>query len=90
MGNLRNLRRRPAAPAKGRGRLQRQIVRAFMVHGSPLSVSVILDWCYARRRSGLGSGHYWSVRRVLRQRADRVNRATTRGRPWLWRLREPE
>jgi hypothetical protein len=31
----------------------------------------------------------WSVHRILRQLCQRVGRAETIGRPWLWRLREP-
>jgi len=37
----RNLQRRPHAPNKGRGRLQRQIARAFHVHGPTVSASEI-------------------------------------------------
>jgi hypothetical protein len=82
-----NLRLRPYAPAKNRGRLQRQIARAFMVGGPVLSSSQIYDWAYARNRDGLDSGYRWSVRRILLEIAVRVGRAETIGRPWLWRLK---
>jgi hypothetical protein len=45
-----NLRLRPHSPNKGRGRLQRQIARAFMVGGPELSATQIYDWCFTRRR----------------------------------------
>ena len=31
----------------------------------------------------------WSIRRILVGVAEPIGRASTRGRPWLWRLREP-
>ena len=81
-----NLRLRPHAPAKGRGRLQRQIARAFAVGGPVLSSSVIYDWCFARQRrvSQLRRHGAW---RILMAECERVGRAETIGRPWLWRLR---
>ena len=81
-----NLRDRPHAPAAGRGRLQRQIARCFVVFGPEVSASRLLDWCYTRdpRRR-----HRWSVVRILRQIADPIGRAPTIGRPWLWRLKTP-
>jgi len=33
---------------------------------------------------------YGTARRVLERIADRVGRANTRGRPWLWRLKPEE
>jgi hypothetical protein len=44
-----NLRLRPAKPALGNGRVQRQVNRAFMV-SSTLSTSEVLGWVYARRQ----------------------------------------
>jgi hypothetical protein len=64
-----NLRLRPHAPAKGRGRLQVQIRWAFMVGGPVLSSSAIYDWTHARRRARLPSGHRHSVPRILRGRS---------------------
>jgi hypothetical protein len=84
-----DLRMRPPAPARGRGRLQVQIRRAFMVGGPVLSTSAVYDWTYARRRR-LQGNRIWSVHRILRERCERVGRAKTRGRPWLWRLRDTE
>jgi hypothetical protein len=94
MANLRNLRHRPAAPSKGNGPVQRGIRRAFVASGAEvLSGSEIYDWTHARRRvcgKRLPAGVYSRTRRTLATMADRVGRARTRGRSWLWRLREPE
>jgi hypothetical protein len=80
----RNLRLRPPKPALGNGRLQRQVRRAFLVHGGPLSASEILEWTYARKRmlgERIGDGHRWSVRRALISiGAVKVGRAATIGK----------
>jgi hypothetical protein len=82
---LRNLLRRPPAPAKDRGRLQRQIRRAFLVHGPVVSSSVVYDWAFARRpQQRCSQLHRWSVVRILREIAEPIGRAPT---GWLWRLR---
>jgi hypothetical protein len=88
----RNLRRRPAKPALGRGRLQTQVRRAFIASGaSALSASAIYDWCYARRRlmldKPLTTRHRYSVWRVLKAMgAEPVGRVGPR-HAILWRLR---
>ena len=51
-----NLRLRPHSPNKGRGRLQRQIKRAFVVRGPVVSSSTVYDWSYARGRRLTGWG----------------------------------
>jgi hypothetical protein len=81
-----NLRTRPHAPNKGRGRLQVQIQRAFMAGGPVLSTSAIFDWAYARG-SRLQGNRRWSVHRILRECCEPVGRAPTIGRPILWRAR---
>jgi hypothetical protein len=86
----RNLQRRPHAPNAGRGRLQVQIRRAFMVGGNELTSSEVYDWAYSRRRSHLSEAARWSVHRILHQLADPVGRASTIGRPWIWRLRNSQ
>jgi hypothetical protein len=82
----------PRAPAAGRGRLQRQIRRAFMVHGPELSASTIYDWCksWPQTLDGrhLGRAHRWSIVRILETVAHRVGRSRGRDRPWIWRLRK--
>ena len=87
--NYPNLLRVPHAPAAGRGRLQIQIRRAFVVREA-LTSSEIYDSCYAKRRmlgQQIDRPYRWSVLRILRQLADRIGRAPTAGRPWIWRLR---
>ena len=79
-----NLLLAPHSPNKGRGRLQRQIARCFVVFGPEVSSSRLLDWCYTRDPR---VRHRWSVVRILRRIAEPVGRAETIGRPWLWRLR---
>jgi hypothetical protein len=81
-----NLRLRPHSPNKGRGRLQVQIRRAFMVHGPELSASVIYDWCFTRRRR-LTQRKRHMVWRNLVTVADPVARVPPHG-AWLWRLKE--
>jgi hypothetical protein len=88
-----NLERRPAAPARGRGRLQIQVRRAFLVSPTAtVSASEIYTWAYPRRRllerhKPLSQRLRWSVRRVLLQMgAVPVARSPKRGRPIIWRL----
>jgi hypothetical protein len=82
-----NLHRRPHAPNAGRGRLQRQIARAFIAHGDVVSATDIYRWCQRWQSARFGMPERWSIVRVLRRVAEPVGRATTRGRPWLWRPR---
>lgn len=88
-----NLRLRPHAPAKGRGRLQVQVRRTWIAAGKPIvSGSVFYSWCYARqqmRGEAISRGLRYSVQRVLKTVAEPVGRAETIGRPILWRLRDP-
>jgi hypothetical protein len=56
-----------------------------------LSSSEILDYTHARRRMerrSMSSGVYWRTRKTLELVAARAGRASTNGRPWLWRLRD--
>jgi hypothetical protein len=79
-----NLRLRPPKPALGRGRLQRQIRRAFLF-GEELSSSQIYDWCYAGCARPLSTRQRYSVWRLLVTMADRVGRVWPGGN--VWRLR---
>jgi hypothetical protein len=89
----RNLRLRPAKPALGRGRLQVQVRRAFLVGDAPvISASAIYDWCYAKRRlmhgKPLTTRDRYSVWRVLiALGAEPVGRIGPR-HATLWRLRD--
>jgi hypothetical protein len=42
------------------------------------------------RKQRFHTEDYARVRRAAAELADRVARGPGRGRPWLWRLREPE
>jgi hypothetical protein len=86
-----NLQRVPHAPAAGRGRLQRQIARCFFIHGPEVSASEIYRWArrWQRCHDGkpINQAERWSIRRILVRIADPVAHASTRGCPWIWRLR---
>jgi hypothetical protein len=88
-----NLRKRPPAPSKGRGPVQVRIRRAFVASGGgALTSSAIYDWTHLRRRGRRKSmpfGIYSMTLRTLRTMCDPIERASTIGRPWIWRLREP-
>jgi hypothetical protein len=90
-----NLRKKPPAPSKGRGSVQRAIRRAFMASGAGVLTSTdIYDWAHGRRRFGrrksMPFGIYSRTLRTLRAMCEPVGRAPTIGRPWLWRLRDSE
>jgi len=87
-----NLRKKPHAPSKGRGPVQRAIRRVFMASGAEvLNSTDIYDWAHGRRRFGrrksMPFGVYSRTLRTLRVMCEPVGRAPTTGRPWLWRLR---
>ena len=85
-----NLRRRPAKPALGNGRIQRAVRRAFyFAHSSEVTSSDVYDWVYPCRRHLLTQAHRHSARRVLMTIADPVTRVPPYG-AWLWRLRSTE
>jgi hypothetical protein len=90
----RNLRRRPAAPALNRGRIQRALDRCFFFHGPVVDGGTIHRFCQEWRHQVAGRRpgalDRLSVYRVLVAIAEPVGRATTRGRPWLWRLRDTD
>ena len=87
-----NLRKKPHAPSKGRGPVQRAIRRVFMASGAEvLNSTEIYNWAHGRRRFGrrksMPFGVYSRTLRTLRAMCEPVGRAPTIGRPWLWRLR---
>jgi hypothetical protein len=90
-----NLRKKPHAPSKGRGPVQRAIRRVFMASGAEvLNSTEIYDWAHGRRRFGrrksMPFGVYSRTLRTLRVMCEPVGRAPTIGRPWLWRLKHSE
>ena len=85
-----NLRKRPSAPSKGRGPVQRAIRRAFAASDTEvLTSSSIYDWAYVRRRRGrrksMPFGVYSRTLRTLRTMCEPVERVPPHG-AWLWRL----
>ena len=81
-----NLAKRPHAPAKGRGRLQRQVRRALIVHGPLVTTSQLLNWAYPRNRRRPTGWDHSKVMRICAEHCDRVRRVPPHG-TWLWRLR---
>jgi hypothetical protein len=88
-----NLRKKPPAPAKNRGRVQRAIKRAFIASGAEvLSSAQIYSWTHPRlrlgRRKTMPFGIYWGTLQALRRICDPVGRSDrVSGAPILWRLR---
>lgn len=69
------------------GRLQRQALRAFIVHDGEALTSQLADWCWPRLMATAGKPSWWRLKSQARAAksigACRVRRA---GREWLWRL----
>jgi len=86
-----NLRKRPRAPSKGRGPVQRAIRRAFAPSGTEaLTSSAIYDWAHIRRRRGRRKSMPFGIySRTLRTMCEPVERVPPHG-AWLWRLRDNE
>ena len=90
-----NLRKRPSAPSKDRGPVQRAIRRAFAASDTEvLTSSSIYDWAYVRRRRGRRKSMPFGVYsrtlrtlRTLRTMCEPVERVPPHG-AWLWRLRD--
>jgi hypothetical protein len=86
----RNLSRRLKRPALGNGRVQKAARRALWALGTA-STSQIIEFAYARRLLMLGEKRKNDLNRAARRAllaigARRIGRASTRGRPWRWRL----
>jgi hypothetical protein len=80
-----NLARRPPAPAKGNGYVQRMARRALLVLQSATTPQILV---WTRCRGPIRPRDYRTARRALEQiGAVRVGRAGTIGRPWIWELR---
>ena len=78
------------SPNKGRGRLQRQVRRAFLIHGPVVVSSQVYDLCFReerQRRSQLNRRRVWQL---LNEVAEVVGRERSQGAPLIWRLREPD
>lgn len=70
------------------GRLFRQIRFAFTISGGhPLSTTDLLKYCYVMEHlwGELRSWHYTNVAQAARRVATPIGRATTPGRPLIWK-----
>ena len=86
-----NLSRRPAKPARWRGRVQLAAERVLHLYGEASTADVI-DYAYALRLLMLQEARRDTFARASRRAlasigAVKVGRAGTRGRPHLWGLR---
>ena len=86
----RNLSRRLKRPALGNGHVQKAARRALWALGTA-STSQIIEFAYAGRLLMLGERRKNDLNRAARRAllaigARRIGRASTRGRPWRWRL----
>lgn len=82
-----NLRRRPFAPATGRGRIQTAVRRAFLGHTFRTG-SQVYDYALAReQRRGFVRRNRWSVVRVLLEVAVPVGVDRAHG-AIIWRLKD--
>jgi hypothetical protein len=74
--------------SRGKGRIQRQLRRAFIAHGAVISSSDAYRWCHRRQAREFGQWERWSITRVLLEMADQVGHSRGRGRSWIWRLKQ--
>jgi hypothetical protein len=84
----RNFRRRPPAPARGKGRTQRQLRRAFLIHGPTITSTTAYDWVFTRHRQPLSHLRRYGVWKILKRIAVPVRKVPPHG-AWLWRLKSP-
>jgi hypothetical protein len=84
-----NLAKRPHAPNEGRGRLQRQVRRALIVHGPLVTTSQLLDWAYARKRRRPTGWDHSKVMRIAAEHCDPIGRVPPYG-AILWRVRNTD
>jgi hypothetical protein len=81
----RNLTRRPATPAKNNGRVQRLARRALLVLGTA-STTEVMEWTCCRKDRRQNDDNRAARRALASIGAERIGRATSIGRPILWRL----
>ncbi len=88
--SLRNLLRRPYAPAKGNGRLQVRARWALWALGEASTSEILQRTCAKKLHRGdrVREGDTWATRRALGAiGALKIGRAKTIGRPWVWKLK---
>jgi len=86
-----NLLHRPAKPAKGNGRVQQGCLRAFWAHNAAITAPIAIEFAYAVRliSEKPRRSFYINATRALESiGAQRIGRAKTIGRPYLWKLRD--
>src|SRR5262245_17677706 len=86
--SYRNLLQRLAKPALGNGRIQKGCKRAFWAHNAPITTSIAIEFAYALQlvSEKPRRAHYYATHHALESLGCvRVARASTQGRPWLWR-----
>jgi hypothetical protein len=83
------------SPRNRVGRVQRSVVRAFVVaDGRSLTTTEIMAWSHARKLySGRNAyrdrrNYYRAIRRAAERMCERVGRSDGSGRPILWRLND--
>jgi hypothetical protein len=78
-------------PALNHGRIQKLARRALLTLGGRATTSQVIEWTCCRKRLLHGRRierhDYRAARRALERIAARVGRGSSRGRPWIWRLR---
>jgi hypothetical protein len=74
-----------------RGRVRDRVWKAFIaLAGEVVSTGELVRRIWPRRTRPFRQVHYQRARRAAAEIADPVARSPTgKGRPWLWRLREP-
>jgi hypothetical protein len=66
------------------GRLKRQVRRAFLLFGKPLTTNDLVKHCYWWVGEEIKSWHRTNVSRVANLLAIPIGRATSQGRPIMW------
>jgi hypothetical protein len=66
------------------GRLKRQVRRAFLLFGRPLTTTELVKHCYWFVGEEIKSWHRTNVSRVANLLAIPIGRATSQGRPTIW------
>ena len=79
---------RPPTPSLNNGPVQRRIRRAFIGTGKPvLSTAELMRWTHPRP-GGNTHNHRRAIRGAAERYCERVGRASTVGRPILWKLKQ--
>jgi hypothetical protein len=66
------------------GRLKRQVRRAFLLFGRPLTTTELVKHCYWWVGEEIKSWHRTNISRLANLLAIPIGRATSQGRPIIW------